>query len=628
MAIKALKSPEAKDIITQWDDYFSKLLSASSLDRKVTLAELQKIILWNFECDSDSLNIPNYQTLDRWKELLRITIEESAISNLWAVAHEIVKLVIHNRNIHLRIDPLYCLEKDSKPRSENNKVKKGENILSESYDSVSLLAVFSDISIIESNVTELELLSKVPRLVLEMEINHSLNDFIDRKENTNDIVLDIDLGNNNDGNRSDCPSTCAMLLKSIDKLCCSIMNSSSGTDKSEVLRIKYDSFLARTYNSCLNWLQNYYQNKVSRGKDKRDPTMINLNIAGCVINAILSSLSTSFNSGECVGAILRATGNCMNYLPIGSYERVLGVNLSSNLEHCISSLLSKIVSNGWNILGKMAVSTSSQGILNTCLMLTSLVSSKCLTNNLYKSSSQLVVSCLVAVDTLQTSFEFSDADVSCVSCTVDMNVISRLLNFIVTTYSLSCLPCIHLDKEGPVEIVVCMNKVCHFILKSSYALAFLHALCIDIVSKISHQAASVSSDDIERTNSSLLELFNDAQEMNVVTTNEASAMLLYCHSHFLWYVPSLYGAGDSNSLAVIDALKIAVEKLDPFSVAAVAVPRKKDRVKNSMKITVEDISILKVAESLVPSLAAALRIWVLLAQWSLPLTTNEVCIYT
>jgi hypothetical protein len=622
LAIKTLKSPEAKDIITQWDVYFSKLLSASSLDRKVTLAELQKIILWNLECDAASLIIPNYQALDRWKELLRITTEESAISNSWAVAHEIVKLVIHNGIMHLRIDPL---KKDSKPRSENNRVKKAEHVLSESYDSVSLLAVFSDIGILESNVTELELLSKVPRLVLEMEMNHSINDFIDRNNNANEIVLDVDLGNNNDGNRSDCPSTCAMLLKVIDKLCFSIMNSSSGTDKSEVMRTKYDSFLARTYNSCLNWIQNYYQDKVSREKDKRDPIMNNLNITGRLVNVILSSLSTSFNSGECVGAILRATGNCMNYLPIGSYERVLGVNLCSNLEQCISSLLSKIVSNGWNILGKMAASTSGQGVLNTCLMLTSLVSSKCLTNNLYKSSSQLVVSCLVAVDTLQTSFEVSDADVSCVSCTVDMSVISRLLNFIVTTYSLSCLPSIHLDKEGPVETGACLNKICHSILMSSYALAFLHALCIDIVSKISHQTAAVSSDDIERTNARLPELFNDAQEMNVVTTNEASAMLLYCHSHFLWCVPSLYGAGDTSSLAVIDALKIAVEKLDPFLIEAVAVPRKKDRVKNSVKIIVQDII---VEESSVPSLAAALRIWVLLAQWSLPLTSNEVCTYT
>lgn len=625
MAIKTLKSPEAKDIIIQWDVYFSKLLSASSLDRKVTLAELQKIIVWNLECDAASQIIPTYQALDRWKELLPITAEESAISNLWAVAHEIVKLVIYNGNMHLRIDPLHCLKKDSKPRSENNRGKRAENGLFESYDSVSLLAVFSDISMIESNVTELELLSKVPRLVLETEMNRSINDLRDRNDNVNDIVLDVDLGNNNDGNRSDCPSTCAMLLKVIDKLCFSTMNSSSGTDKSGVMRTKCDSFLARTYNLCLNWIQNYYQDKVSRGKDKRDAIMINLNIAGCVINGILSSLPMSFNSGECVGAILRATGNCMNYLPIGSYERVLGVNLCSKLEYCISSLLSKIVSNGWNLLGKMAVSTSGQGILNTCLMLTSLVSSKCLTNNLYKSSSQLVVSCLVAVDTLQTSFEFSNAKASCVSCTVDISVISRLLNFIVTTYSLSCLPCIHLDIEGPVETVVSMNKICHFILTSSYALAFLHALCIDVVSKISYQSASVSSDDIERTNATFLELFNDAQEMNIVTTSEASAMLLYCHSHFLWCVPSLYGAGDTNSLAVIDALKIAVEKLDPFLVEAVAIPRKKDRVKNSVKIMVRDDII---EAPLAPSLAAALRIWVLLAQWSLPLTTNEVCTYT
>jgi hypothetical protein len=449
MAIKFLKSSEVKDTITQWDVYFSKFLSASNSERKVTLAELQKIILWNIECDTASLNTPNYQALDRWEKLLYMTKKESAISNLWAVAHEIVKLVIHNRHIHQRSDSSH-LKCESKSKLEKNREKNVQAILIGSYDSVSLLAAFNDISIIELNGTELELLSKVPRLVLEMEISHSISDNVDKENNLSDI--NIDLGNCNDGYRNDCPSTCAMLIKIFDRLCSSI------TEKSEVMRTKFDSFLARAYNPCLNWLQNYHQDKVLRGKDKKNTIENNLILTGCVLDVILSSSSTSFNSGECVNAVLRAVGNCLNCLSVGSYEKELGVNLCSKLEHCITGLLSKFISNGWNIVSKINVITSGQGILNTCLLLTSLVSSKCLTNKLYYSSSQLVVSCLIAVDSLQRSFKSAHADVLRADCTVDINAISRLLNFVVTTCSLSYLSSIVVDNEKPADIV-CMTKV-------------------------------------------------------------------------------------------------------------------------------------------------------------------------
>jgi hypothetical protein len=113
------------------------------------------------------------------------------------------------------------------------------------------------------------------------------------------------------------------------------------------------------------------------------------------------------------------------------------------------------------------------------------VSSKSLTNRLYHSSSQLVVSCLVAVDSLQISFKSTDVDVLRTDCTVDINVISRLLSFIITTCSLLIyqrpqntygsydvekhrslpMPCIHrslssidTDNEIPAEIA-CMTKV-------------------------------------------------------------------------------------------------------------------------------------------------------------------------
>jgi hypothetical protein len=320
--MKSLKSSETKDIITQWDVYFSQLLSPSNSpsERKVTLAELQKMILWNFECDTASLNTPNYQALDKWEKLLHITTKESAISNLWAVAHEIVELVIYNRHTHQRSDSSDSLKCESKTKLEKNRVKNVETSLFESYDSASLLAAFHDISIIELNGTELELLSKVPRLVLEMEMSHLVTGNIDNK-NVNDT--DFDHRNGNNGYRSDCPSTCAMLIKIIDRFCSSITNSS--TEKSEMMSTKYDSFLARAYNPCLNWLQSYYQDRVLRGKDKKNTIENNSNITECVLDVILSSLSTSFNSGECVGAVLRAVGNCLNYLPIGSYEKELGV---------------------------------------------------------------------------------------------------------------------------------------------------------------------------------------------------------------------------------------------------------------------------------------------------------------
>jgi hypothetical protein len=60
-----------------------------------------------------------------------------------------------------------------------------------------------------------------------------------------------------------------------------------------------------------------------------------------------------------------------------------------------------------------------------------------------------------------------------------------------------------------------------------------------------------------------------------VTPDEGRAMLLYCHSHILWGIPSLYGGDNNDYKDIIDNLQVVIEKLDPFSIQAVAVSKRK-----------------------------------------------------
>jgi hypothetical protein len=134
---------------------------------------------------------------------------------------------------------------------------------------------------------------------------------------------------------------------------------------------------------------------------------------------------------------------------------------------------------------------------------------------------------------------------------------------------------------------------------------------------------------ISETVSSLLQqLLEKASKEGILTVEEAGVMLQHIRSYCLWSAPELVGgngAADVACSSVINTLKVLGDAVDPLSMDNIAVARGRGRVQRPLKTACKTDPLPFISKlSKLQSFAVSLRIWVLLAQWSLPLTTDQV----
>jgi hypothetical protein len=423
LAIKHSKLKEAKEIIAAWDSCFQLISSSSSSNSKVlSLAEVQRIILWYTECSNlpKDLKISDNDLLKKWEDLLLRINTESASKNLWDVALGIINLEIFRKSftntsqsLMIREGTLSGTGREIKedPNKMKTKPKVESNKLSMNHIIESLLVSLETLDLNSVDLLGLELLSKLPCLVLQIEFGDSI---VQGAAGENSKDNNISDSNDTDSQRStsdmsDSHSKCSMVfLNCISKLCISLSTTPNQSEQSDKNSSKYFSFLERTYVACLHWLQKFFQ-------EGKEDNLINCNdakhlvqSAGSVQKTVFQSLSNPFwdNGRRSVKVILGASGNLLNHLPMWSNGYPVGgifcSSLCASLSACISYQLTE--SHSRNSRGNEDVETRKetarlrQEILNTCLSLVVVVGSKCATQKSYLSSLRLLSSSLLVFD--------------------------------------------------------------------------------------------------------------------------------------------------------------------------------------------------------------------------------------
>ena len=426
----------------------------------------------------------------RLKDVLVIINDVRGDNTSWTVLNEIIRMEI-------RLLCPYAAQpaKEVKGTRKVNGYTQPPTIVDESRSIDILSSVLKSINLGEIDAIGFELISRILCLAVQFEVSFLRTCSIQKQSSMNTYAFS---------------SSSILLIENVSASCMEEFSTSFRTSSSNLNSVtaseekvivlqnsnKYITFLARIYNSCLSWIQQYFQNKT---KDKIiiieecDDLHIQY-IAGDLIKVIFKSL-TSFNiwyhDGLVILVILRAIGKCLSHLPMGSFEGVLGVNICNGLSECTTALIAKFYAfnpqkNG-NCLGKdsgvheekiecgISVDQKKE-IFNTLQTLTSLISGKCITNKLYATSCSLLVSSLLAFNRVEMSHHHPSSQnqienshtlhkdqttltLSVIdhenkagnACTVDINVFNRHMSSLI-------ISCVHGVSDYITDSVINSNE--------------------------------------------------------------------------------------------------------------------------------------------------------------------------
>ena len=437
--IKSSRIQEAKALVHSWDTFFHQMLENEDLEKKseekkiFTLQEMQRIVLWNCECNtvSRTLSISDDYIGKRLRDILMMIPHEHADNISWIILSEIVHMELQCSVTSLS-PPKDITEIRSKSVASTHKCRSVGN----------LSTVLKSINLEETDSLGLELLSRFLCLSVQSEV-HTLR------------IPSIYRCSSMETNAFS--SSSILLMENVSTLCTNAFTSFFPTpiSKSNISPMittdekimksqsssKYITFLARTYNSCLNWLQKFFQNKIKdkisqipQFQKKNDNCNNNENvnenennnlciliIVDDLLRIIFKSMITSniwMESGFLILATLRAVGNCLSHLPSGSFDGSFGVNICNGLNCTIVPLTRMLYRTGVSLADDkdrayIEVDRNTdecsipcdqkRDILTTLLTLTSLITGKCIPNKLYVDSSTLLVNALVTIDLVQIS---------------------------------------------------------------------------------------------------------------------------------------------------------------------------------------------------------------------------------
>ena len=426
------------------------------------------------------------------KDVLVIINDVRGDNASWTVLHEIIRMEI-------RLLCPYAAQpaKEVKGARKVNGYTQPPTIVDESRSIDILSSVLKSIKLGEIDAIGFELISRMLCLAVQFEVFFLCTCSIQKQCSMNADAFS---------------SSSILLIENVSASCMdefstsfrtsssnSISNSVTASEEKVIVSQnsnKYITFLARIYNSCLSWIQQYFQNKT---KDKitaiKECDDLHIQyIARDLIKVIFKSLISSniwYHDGLVILVILRAIGKCLSHLPMGSFDGVLGVNICNGLSECTTDLITKLYTfnpqkNG-NCLGRdrgvheeknecgISIDQKKE-IFNTLQTLTSLISGKCITNKLYATSCSLLVSSLLAFNRVemsnhhpssqnqienshtlhkdQTTFKLSVIDQENKAgntCTVDMNVFNRHMSSLI-------ISCVHGVSDCVTDGVINSNE--------------------------------------------------------------------------------------------------------------------------------------------------------------------------
>lgn len=601
---------------------------------------MQRVVLFFCECSahSDALHISDDEVFANWTRLLPVILTNGTSDNSWVVIRSIVDMEVNIRARSIASSPP-VIQKTSKI-----KLSKCSNIAPSVQDTVSLVGVLELIAWEAVDANDLELLSRAIMLALRMDITYCDGD-----------VTSVSSVNHDKSNVTQTPRrSSAVLLEGISTHCQRVCDSDM-LDSS-----RYSLFVARTYSSCLNWLQKHFQNSKEAQLSALGPELIPAIVAGEVVISVLQSLSTCTmwkQAGSSVLATLRALGNCLSRMPVLCFEGHLGSTLCSALSSCVCSLqLGLNPEVGAQGSGGYKISPEqSQDIINTCFTLASLVSGKCLGRKLFLSTALLAATTLLAASRA-ASASVTDVDTHRASVTAEGETLSRILSNLVTACSLGHFEAAALDPRAHPVSDSCSDshnavtglgiaderrassytaiiEACSAVLESTYAEEFLYSVCSDIQLRVcsnrpGHLPPVVDMAIAEAALLFLAMLQKAAAVRGTISEGETALVLIYFRSHCLWSAVTVPGASDTAAASVIERLKALGEDIDPLVMESVVAVRGKSKAKKAVRVEkVSRSASLSQDASVMDSLrsfSCHLRTWMLLALWGLPISAAQV----
>lgn len=707
----------------------------------IALQEMQSVVLWRIEISTASrtLFLSDRDIIEKWEELLPVITKECSVESvecsshgMWNILYGIVTMEIQIRNQIRKTDTDIPSSKESKESSskESKEPKRpmkdklfkdiphkenlhhnvnnenNENNVNNGSMMVDLSGALNVLNLEKIDSIGLELLSKAICLSVQSDVcegnmenirgrdrvHSSMNS---KSSNSSSRPIAHSTSTNTSTNSNDSvqvySSSSLLLIERITALCALICSPGDTTDtpKTPQEASKYGSFLARTYSSCLKYLQNYFQNgmkeKCLTGCNEPPPqtpqgpqtphtphtaSHTAQIFASKLFQILFNSLRTPLvwiNNEPAILQTLRALGNCLSHLPLGSCDGFLGVNLCSGLGDCVMRLIG----------GEF-----SQDILTTCLTLVSLVGGRCMSNKLYIASSQLLACTLVAVDQLVTSKKIriiglnstepsttTDpppvplAPLASLAFTVERSVMNRLVGSLTTACAISTT----IDDINNINKIDSNNDntninptifdVCTPILTSTYGTDFLYGLCSEILLRVGDYRSVNTTTGCSAADHALtmiIRMFQHTSDSGVIPSNESSLMILYAQSHCLWSVPVPSDGHDDSSDDVIKSLRglkfddvgVTVGGTSASTVTTVRGKSKGKKAKDedtpstchiscstpsstpsstlSSSPPIPPIPSVQAPAQALSVLCASLRRWMLLSLWGLPLNTAQV----
>lgn len=606
---------------------------------------MQRVILFYCECSSHSaaLCISDDKISANWMRLRPLTVANGTSGHSWFV----IRLIV-NMEIKIRGHSGYPSPKTVK-KTGKFKVIKCSDSAEYDMDIVNMAAVLESIEWEDIDANDLELLSRALILALRIEIVCHEGDSA--------------TGNNvsHGRNRVTSERSSAALLERVSTQCQRVCDTSK-QDSS-----RHPLFVARTYSSCLNWLQKHFQNNKEVQLPALEPQLIPVIVAGEVITIVLQSLSACTmwgHTGSSILAVLRALGNCLSHVPVQCFEGQLGAALCSALGSCVCSLQAGLYPENSALSGRdYKVSPEhSKDILNTCYTLASLVSGKCLGRKLFASAASLAASTLLAASRAATASAVEETTGSMCGSppptadfTAESATLNRILSNLVTACSLGYCDVADLDahhrplsergnivsstdaaeeqvedREGGYTTII---EACSAIFKSTYAEEFLYSVCADVQLRVcntrpSHLPSVVDIGTAEAAIRFLGLLQKAAEVHNTAIEGENVLVLIHFRSHCLWSAVTVPGASDAAAASVIESLKAIGEGIDPLVMDSIAAVRGKSKAKKPVRGEKVPKSALlprgTSPEESLRSLSCHLRAWMLLAMWGLPISAAQV----
>jgi hypothetical protein len=642
LAHRASKLNEARDFAVSWISYFDELFATDNLGGKlISLAEMQRAVLFYCECSANSaaLIISDDKIFANWTRLLPVIVTNGTSDYSWVVIRSVAEMEVKIR-VHTGTSAPSIAKKTSKV-----KLNKCSDSAPPDRDSVSLLAVLDLIAWEEIDANDLELLSRAIILALR----------IDAVSHDGDVTSGSSL--NHDGSKMSTTHkrSSAVLLERVSVHCQRVCES----DKQD--NSKYSLFIARTYSSCLNWLQKYFQNNKEAQLSTLGSQLIPAIVAGEVVISVLQSLSTCTmwrHNGSSILATLRALGNCLSHVPVLCFEGHLGSTLCSALSSCVRSLRSGLYpeESVQNSGGFKVTPEQSQDILSTCFTLASLVSGKCLGRKLFASTAHLAALTLLAASRA-VSMSAAGVDPHKATFAADSGTLNRVLSNLVTACSLGyCTSgaldsnghhlsdsssdsdnadtCLYVEDERKEGGHTAIIEACSAVFESTYAEEFLYSVCADIQlrvcnNRLSHLPPVVDMATAEAAVLFLGTLQKTAVVRNAITEEESALLLIYFRSHCLWSAVVVPGASEDAAASVIESLKVLGEEIDPLVMESVVAVRGKSKAKKVVRGEKVSKSASLLAASPSPeeslrSFSCHLRAWMLLALWGLPISAAQV----